>query len=319
MTTPRLSLSMQLRAIRQLQRGLTMIELLVSIVLMGLVTLGTVTLYSATSQSYKTIDSSQALNDSARFAFEVIGQSLRIAGYQEYMRSDPSMRSLAGNLYPTVCTSTSPRCPIKGFDNSKITSLGTSADFGATNNGGINFSDTLGVTFSGSSLINDPATPDKAVVDCQGVAQPLPMTDATDLGVSLFWVTTSSGEPELACISRGTGAGRSSQVIVRGVETFQVMYGIDDSTPADSLPNKWVSAQSVTDWMKVRAVRVGFVLRGQPGSSQGTSQVASENILYPLGQAFIGTSTEQGLAFTPPNDGRIRRAYTSTFMLRNTF
>lgn len=313
-------LPMQLRAIRQLQRGFTMVELLVSIVLMGLVTLGTVTLYSATSQSYKTIDSSQALNDSARFAFEVIGQSLRIAGYQEYMRSDPTTASLAGNLYPTVCTSSSPRCPIKGFNNSKIASVTTSADFGATDNGGINFSDTLGVTFSGSSLPSDPATPDKAVVDCQGVAQPLPLTDATDLGVSLFWVTTSKGEPELACISRGTGASaRTTQPIIRGVETFQVMYGIDDSTPSDSLPNKWVSAQSVTDWMKVRAVRVGFVLRGQPGSSQGTAISASDNILYPLGKGFIGSSTEQGLTFTPPNDGRIRRAYTSTFMLRNTF
>ncbi len=319
MSTPKPPLPMQPRAIRQLQRGLTLVELLVSIVLMGFVTLGTVTLYSATSQSYKTIDSSQALNDSARYAFEVIGQSLRIAGYQEYMRSDPATPSLAGNLYPIVCTSASTRCPIIGFNNSKVASITTGADFGATNNGGINFSDTLGVTFSGSSLINDPATPDKAVVDCQGIAQTVPLVDATDLGVSLFWVTTNKGEPELACISRGNGAGRSSQVIVRGVETFQVMYGIDASTPADSLPNQWVSAQDVTDWMKVRAVRVGLVLRGQPGSSQGTSQVASENILYPLGQAFIGTSTEQGLAFTPPNDGRIRRAYTTTFMLRNTF
>lgn len=315
MINPKPPLPIRRRAVRQLQHGLTMVELLVSIVLMGLVTLGTVTLYSATSQSYKTIDSSQALNDSARFAFEVIGQALRIAGYQEYMRSDPTTSSLAGNLYPVVCTSGSSRCPIKGFNNSKIASVTTSADFGATDNGGINFSDTLGVTFSGSSLPSDPTKPDQAVVDCQGVAQPLPLKDATDLGVSLFWVTTSKGEPELACI----GAGRSSQPIVRGVETFQVMYGIDDSTPSDSLPNKWVSAQSVTDWMKVRAVRVGFVLRGQPGSSQGTAVSASDNVLYPLGKDFTGTSTELGLAFTPPNDGRIRRAYTSTFMLRNTF
>lgn len=301
-----------------LQQGLTLIELLVSIVLMGLVTLGTVTLYSATSQSYKTIDSSQALNDSARFAFEVIGQSLRIAGYQEYMRSDPTTASLAGKLYPVICTDSSDRCPIKGFNNSKIESIATSKDFGTTNNSGINFSDTLGVTFAGSSVQSDPTTPDNAVVDCQGIAQPLPLVDLTDLGVSLFWVTTSKGEPELSCISGGTGAGRTSQPIVRGMETFQVMYGIDSSIPLGSMPNKWVSAQSVGDWMKVRAVRVGFVLRGQPGSSQSAAVSTSDNILYPLGKDFIGTSTEPGLTFTPPNDGRIRRAYTSTFMLRNT-
>jgi type IV pilus assembly protein PilW len=308
---------------RSWQQGLTLIELLVSIVLMGLVTLGTVTLYSATSQSYKTIDSSQGLNDSARYAFEVIGQSLRIAGYQEYMRSDPTTPPLAGTIYPPICTSLTPPCPIIGFNNSKVVSTGSVDDYGATNNGGLNFSDTLGITFSGSSIFGDPATPDRGVVDCQGVAQPVPLTK-TDLGLSLFWVTTTNGEPELACISRGNvtapgGTVRNSQAIVRGVETFQVMYGVNTNAAIDSLPNKWVSAQDVTDWMKVRAVRVGFVLRGMPGSSQNTSARAADRVLYPLGQDFIGTSTEPGLAFIPPVDGRIRRAYTSTYMLRNTF
>ena len=306
---------------RRLQQGLSMIELLVSIILMGLVTLGTVTLYSAIGQSYKTIDSSQALNDSARYAFEVIGQALRIAGYQEYMRSDPSTPSLGGKIYPAVCTTATLPCPIIGFNNSKLTSISSVDNFGATNNGGVNFSDTLGVTFSGSSLASDTATANNAVLDCQGVAQPAPLT-VSDLGLSLFWVTTSKGEPELACVSRGNvsasgGAVRNSQVIVRGVETFQVMYGIDGD--GDSLPNQWVSAQGVTDWMTVRAVRVGFVLRGQPGSSQATAVSATDNVLYPLGKEFIGASTEQGLAFTPTADGRIRRAYTSTYMLRNTF
>ncbi len=303
-----------------LQRGLSMIELLVSMVLMGLVTLATVTLYSATSQSYKTIDSAQELNDSARYAFEVIGQALRIAGYQEYMRNNPDAPNLVGKIYPAVCPSSAAPCPIIGFNNSKVTSPSSVSDFGATNNGGINLSDTLGVTFTGSSLISDPATPDRGVVDCQGVAQPAPLT-STDLGLSLFWITTSSGEPELACISRGDvsapgGAVRNSQTIVRGVESFQVMYGIDGD--GDSLPNRWVSAQDVTDWMLVRAVRVGFVLRGRPGSSQGTSAVTGGDVLYPLGKDFIGTSTETGLAFTPPVDSRIRRAYTSTYMLRNS-
>lgn len=308
------------RVQRRLQRGLSMVELLVSLVLMGLVTLATVSLYSATSQSYKTIDSAQELNDNARYAFEVIGQAMRIAGYQEYMRNNPDAPNLAGKIYPAVCPSSIGLCPIIGFNNSKIVDPTSVTDFGATNNGGQNFSDTLGVTFAGSSLINDPATPDKAVVDCQGIAQPSPLT-TSDLGVSLFWVTQSAGEPELSCVSRGNvsasgGAKRSSEPIVRGVETFQVMYGIDGD--GDSLPNRWVSAQHVTDWMLVRAVRVGFVLRGRPGSSQGTSAIAGGNILYPLGQDFIGSIAEDGLAFTPPPDSRIRRAYTSTYMLRNS-
>ena len=309
---------------QQLQRGLSMVELLVSLVLMGLVTLATVSLYSATSQSYKTIDSAQELNDNARYAFEVIGQAMRIAGYQEFMRNSPDAPNLAGKIYPAVCPSSAAPCPIIGFNNSGIASVSAVADFGTTNNGGVNFSDTLGVTFVGSSKVSDPGTPDGGVVDCQGVAQPAPISTSNpsgDLGLSLFWITTTAGEPELACISRGNvsaagGAVRNSQSIVRGVETFQVMYGIDSN--GDSLPNKWVSAQNVTDWMLVRAVRVGFVLRGRPGSSQSTSALSGGDILYPLGKDFIGTSTEDGLAFTPPADNRIRRAYTTTYMLRNS-
>lgn len=304
------------------QKGFTLVEVMVSMVLMALVTLATVTLYSATSQSYKTVDASQELNDSARYAFETIGQSLRIAGYQDYMHSNPDEPRLAGKIYPSPCTSSS-ACPVIGFNNSKLNPT-TAGDFGTTNNGGINFSDTLGVTFSGSSSLTSVSTPDKSIVDCQGVAQAAPL-DATDLGLSIFWVTESNGEPELACVSRGDaslpgGAIRRSQVIVRGIETFQVMYGIDGDV--NSVPEKWVSAQNVSNWLAVRAVRVGFVLRGRVGSSQGTAETAAKNKLYPLGQGFVGvigsTPAEDGFEFTPPTDGRLRRAFTSTYMLRNS-
>ena len=52
------------------QRGLTLVELLVAIVLMLMVTLGTVALYTVNSSSKRTIDASQTLDDTARFVFE---------------------------------------------------------------------------------------------------------------------------------------------------------------------------------------------------------------------------------------------------------
>ncbi|MGE0498230.1 MAG: PilW family protein [Ramlibacter sp.] len=297
-----------------LQQGLTLVELLVSIVLMSLVTLATVSLYGVINSSYKTVDAGQQMNDNARYAFETIGQALRIAGYQEYLPSGTDSAAPGGRIYPASCISSAPPCPVIGFNNSKVTSISNVDSFGATNNGGVNLSDTLGVTYSGSSVPSDPLQPDGSVIDCQGVSQPSSQS-ASDLGVSLFWVTTTNNEPELACVSRGTT--RNSQTVIRGVETFQVMYGVD--TNGDSLPNRWVSAQDVANWMTVRAVRVGFVLRGPPGSSQGTAIAAADNVLYPLGKEFVGASTETGLSFTPPVDGRLRRAYATTFMLRNSF
>ena len=68
------------------------------------------------------------------------------------------------------------------------------------------------------------------------------------------------------------------------------------------------------DWRHVRAVRVGLVLRGSPGSSQASDG----QTLYPLGEKFVSGVSGAGLSFTPPADGRLRRTYVTTYMLRNS-
>jgi type IV pilus assembly protein PilW len=295
------------------QRGLTLVELMVSLVLASLITLAATALYTVTLSSYRTVDAGQELQDSGRFALEVIGQAARLAGYQNYAQRDGSgnenSRRFVASTYPTV----------RGFNNSKVASTTSVTDDGATNNGGINQSDTLALRFHGSSLATDASKPDGSMIDCQGVAQNYPL-NADDVALSLFWVAVdSTGEPALQCISRGSptaaSLNRNTQPILKGVETFQVMYGLD--TNGDSLPRQWVSGQSVTDWKQVVAIRVGLVIRGGVGSSQGQSATAAENNLYPLGKTFTGSSTEAGLVFAAPNDGRLRRVFNATFKLRN--
>ena len=297
------------------QRGLTMVELLVSLVLASLIILATTALYSVTLSSYRTVDANQEIQENGRFALEVIGQAARLAGYQNYTQRDgdgeENTRRFAASSFPTV----------RGFNNSKVASTTSSTDDGATNNGGYNLSDTLAFRFHGASVLNDATKPDGSMIDCQGVAQNYP-ANADDVALSLFWVAIdSTGEPALQCISRGSPAAgtltRNPQPILKGVETFQVMYGLD--TNGDRIPRQWVSGQSIaaTDWVKVVAVRVGLVIRGDLGSSQGQSATAADNNLYPLGKEFTGTSTEAGLVFAAPNDGRLRRVFNATFKLRN--
>ncbi|MES2242439.1 MAG: PilW family protein [Pseudomonadota bacterium] len=297
------------------QSGLTLVELLVSLVLTSLVTLAAIALYSVTLSSYKTVDAGQEIQESGRFALEIIGQSARLAGYQNYTQRDGSGDENTRRFVPTTFPT------VRGFNNSKVASPGNIDDDGATDNGGVNNSDTLAFRFHGSSKLDDPLAPDGSVIDCQGVAQNYP-DNGDDVALSLFWIKVdSTGEPALQCISRGSPAAatltRNSQPILKGVETFQVMYGLD--TDADSVPDRWVSGQSVAtaDWVKVVAVRVGLVIRGDPGSGQGQSATAAENNLYPLGKGFTGTSTEVGLVFTPPNDGRLRHVFNATYKLRN--
>lgn len=298
------------------QTGLTLVELMVSMVLMLLVTLATVALYNVSNQSYKTVDANQELEDTARYAMDIIGQAVRNAGYQNRLGA----KAVGVDESDAVFGLGSPIIwPLWGANNSGISSTTSATDYGAsTNLNGLNASDTLVSRFFGSSNAATPAVADGTMVDCSGRAHPYPIGSLA-LGLSALYIATQDNEPELRCKSFNPATGLySASSVARGVESMQVMYGYDSN--ADFIVDRWVSAQDVpaASWDKVSAVRVGLVIRGNPGSSQGQSATASENDLYPLGQNFTGASTEAGLKFTPPADGRLRKAFSSTFLIRNT-
>ena len=303
-------------SVRITQRGLTLVELMVSLVLASLVTLAAVGLYSVGVSSFRTVDAGQEIQDNGRFALEVIGQAARQAGFENYAEG------YGLRWTETYITNTALFPTVRGANNAKVSSVATVDDDGTSANGGHNNSDTIALRFHGASLQSDRTKADGSMIDCQGVAQTAPLlaNALSDVAISLFWVKVDgTGEPSLQCISRGNPASpsRNTQPIIKGVETFQVMYGVD--TNADSTPERWVSGNDVTNWTQVSAIRVGFVLRGAPGSSQGELDTTDVNDrkLYPLGKTFTGTNTDAGLVFTPPNDGRLRRAFNATFTLRN--
>lgn len=295
------------------QQGLTLVELLVTLVLAGLISIAAATLFSVATSSYRTVDAGQELQDNGRFALEVIGQAARLAGYQNYTQrngsGDDNSRQMVTTSFPTV----------RGYNNAKTSATGTNDGDGVTDNGGYNNSDTLAFRFHGSSKLDDPITADGSMIDCLGFAQNYP-ANADDVALSLFSISVdASGEPALQCTSRGNPSAavlvRQTQPLIKGMESLQVMYGLD--TTGDNIIDKWVSGQSVANWLQVSAVRVGFIIRGPVGSLQAQSATASDNKLYPLGKEFTGTSTETGLVYVSPNDGRLRRAYSATYKLRN--
>lgn len=296
------------QATTKYSKGLTLVELLVALILSSLVAIASTALFATSSAIYRTNDASQELQDKSRFAFEMIAQAIRHAGFQNYSQSKSF--GFATREFQTVTYA-----PILGFSNSKIATTSNGDDNGQDNRGGFNSSDTIAVRFAGSSRISNSALPDGSVVDCQGVSQPTPI-DANDTALSLFWVKntgTADGEPELQCISRGNptasgGAVRNSQVLISGVETFRIVYAVDTSGGSDA--NQWLTAKEVNDgslWAGVRMIRIGIVVRGAPGSAQ----VSAQPNLLPLGADFPSVS------FTPPQDTRLRKAFNFTITLRN--
>lgn len=326
------------RPSRQRHRGLTLVEVLVAITLMLLITVATVSLYNVNASSKRTVDGSQQLDDVARFAFHLIGEAARNAGYANVAMLSRGIESGGGLAAPggtvsnlfDLCETTGNTipCPILGFDNSTVTS--SSTNFGSTNSNAPNASDSLAIRFYGSGADGRSGKPlaDGTMRTCNGTAvaassSGMPTT-VGELGLSIFYIgTDDTNEPNLYCYSDPGTATRDTNAIVRGVETMQIMYGVDLCLPLanpacvrDGVPDRWVSAADVGDanWRFVKALRVGLVVRGAPGSAQVSSTAA----LSPLGAAFSNGNTEAGLSFTPPADGRLRRTYVTTFLLRNS-
>ncbi len=314
------------------QLGVTLIELLVTLALMSIVSLAAVSMYTTASQSNRTIDNTQELQSKARMAFEIIGQAARIAGYEDLVGrkgsvASPNDSAFSGQVFDTT-GSGSRTYALRGYDNSKIASgdVNTTTYDGANDNTGIFYSDSLALRYFGVGKPNDGSDADGSVVNCWGQAEAYPF-DATvnSIPVSLFHVTTDAndGEPELSCVVlKRSGTGRLSQPLIRGVETFQVLYGVSPATTVlqsideAGVPSRWVSGRDMlaSEWVRVRAIKVGLVIRGEIGSASAPSTAP----LYPLGEAFVGsTTTDGGLKFIPPSDTRLRRAYSSTFLIRS--
>lgn len=120
--------------------------------------------------------------------------------------------------------------------------------------------------------------------------------------------------------------------LIEGVETFQVLYGTDGVTAAtvpstaagsqDSVADRWLRADQLTvagnaaatreNWRRVRAVKVGMVLRGLAGSAQQSTTAT----FAPLGPFYV-SSADTGTSLSVAADGRLRLASTFTVHLRN--
>ncbi|MBC7498974.1 MAG: PilW family protein, partial [Herminiimonas sp.] len=174
---------------------------------------------------------------------------------------------------------------------------------------------------------------DGSVVDCAGVAASAVTTAAAvdaGRGWSIFFVKpVAGGEAELHCGYFNAAGSFLSSPIASGVESFQLLYGID--TNADGIPDRFVTATTLNMidplamqpanpnslWKKVVAVKIALLLRGQR-----TQRSDVENMVYDLfGSAYSDTSDvgsrilEQDLAAA--QRARTRMVFSTVIQLRN--
>lgn len=240
------------------ERGVTLVELMVSMTIgLFVVAIATVVLVSAKSGYVAQADSTQIL-DTGRHAIDIVSRTVRQASYLNWDGTD----------FSTPKADDGPA--VFGMDAKSLKSR--SEDISSPVARSINGSDVLAIRIGGSG---EGSNGDGSVLNCAGFG--IGTGDASEKrerGWSIFYVAEDvSGEPELYCKYPGED-GWAAQAIARGVESFQVLYGLD--TDGDGHPNSLVNATALESmakdaadksapWKKVVEVKVAVLVRGANG------------------------------------------------------
>ncbi|MCS4509838.1 PilW family protein [Xylophilus ampelinus] len=322
-------------------RGMTLIELMVAMSIGLVIALAAMAALSVARRGFTTVDSASQLRDNARYTRDILNRLIVQAGFVGVKYSTLSRKNDA-NLDPN------PPPNIYGFNNAKPdVSNGLTA---STASGVVNNSDVLILRYQaevGVPTASGAAVVDQSMVTCSGDTPGAAPSNRDNRMVSILYVGTgSSGEPALMCNDANDDSAsitKPGQPLVEGVESFQVLYGIDGVTPGAptpktvtvggvTMPNKpniadrYLRADQLTvtsgtpasnqietynNWRRVRSIRLGIVLRGAPNSAQESSTPA----MNPFGAA--ANLGDNATILPAGTDGRLRQSITFTVHLRN--
>jgi type IV pilus assembly protein PilW len=154
--------------------------------------------------------------------------------------------------------------------------------------GGAGAPDTLTLQYDG--VIGDR--------DCEGD----PVTATDNIIQNHFNIDTANAQLRcagaIAVAPAAPGAPPSGTVLVENVEDLQILYGID--TTGDQSANQYVEIPA--DWDQVVTTRICVLIRSE------NTNIAS------AGNSYLDCN---GAAVAVLADGRLRRAFSATFNLRN--
>ncbi len=351
------------RRLSRAQLGFTLVELLVALALSAVIAAAAVASLSVAQQGFTSVDASTQLRDNGRFATDLIQRLAVQSGYQDVTfagatrQNEFAVKGAASNPDPNVTGADNALVKLSllpditsAYINRNGASSANSGCASSTDTSCANGSDVLILRYQSSASVADATTTDGSMINCAGAAETTVPIDKNDRIISIFHVARSSnGEPSLMCSYLASGVW-TTQPVVQGVESFQVLYGVDGFSgtanaaftgPQDSVPDKYLrasqmvvggvadSAATYDNWRRVRSLRIGLVLRG-PANSLVDKSAANIAKLCPLGsdpdtptncidQGSGSTSmgSEFPRATTIPNDGRLRQTLTFTVFLRN--
>lgn len=311
------------------QHGLTLIELMIAMTLGLVIMLITTGVLLSSKAAYISQNQIATVQESGRYAVQLVSRAIRQSAY-------PPINETGTQLLLPAETAAG----IAGRDamTLKKTSAGLQS---ATSNDAVDGSDILALGYFGNGMEGKAGD----MINCAGLIVPGVNGDETlesQRSWSIFFVARdSSGEPELRCKYR-TENGWNADAVVRGVESFQVLYGIDAS--GDGIPDYFINASMVdsldqrlplaghnaaeraldlqrhTYWKKVRAIRFSLLMRGSE-YARGDA-LTDVHDLFDSEYSALFSATDKGVQIDekrlPAKEkNRIRKIFSKTVYLRN--
>jgi type IV pilus assembly protein PilW len=312
------------------QCGWTLIELMIALTLGLLIMLTATGLLLSSKAAY--IAQYQAVNvqETGRYAVQIVARAIRQAGYEHSGGEDISL-----------VTTAEISANIAGYD--AMTLKKSTAELQSPVTAGVvNGSDILAVRFFGDRTEGEE---DGTILNCAGLTVPAVTSiynAEQERGWSIFFVAKDSeGEPELRCKYQSK-TGWNADAIARGVESFQVLYGIDAN--GGGLPTQFLNASEIdaldgklqligdnaverasdlnrkTFWKKIRAIRFALLVRGSEIARDDA--LADQYDLFGASYSAIHASDDEGVhieekSLSAATRNRIRKIFTQTIQLRN--
>lgn len=324
---------------RSLQRGLSLIELMISITLGLLLTAAVIQVFLSSRGVFRTQDSMSRLQENGRFAVDFMTRDIRMAGFigcpvldriagsgsfnRHGLEADfDSDGIVEGSVVGTGATAgTIPL--VAGTDRLTIRkTLGNSIRLAAATTGSsvqvLGESATLDIDVGETLLISDCLTAD--VFRASAIGSGTDPTITANVGLSKSYGTdaevlryetveyfigdTGRNTPNGADIfalyaNRGGGA----EELVEGVQSLRIEFGLDTTTDRSADVYRAMSAMTATDWSRVVSVRINLLMQSVEDTVVGSSGAQTQSL------TFMGNAVA--------TDGRLRQVFSSAVAIRN--
>lgn len=324
---------------RQMQRGLSLVELMISITIGLLILSSLTTLFVNQSRTRAELDKSNRMIDNGRYALELLSDNLRMAGfYDSYVPASgvPATTPDPCNLTAITTAATNLdvlRHHVQGYNaatqTSQIASLPATCGFTYTAGSATTLkdgSDILVLRRASTSAVAAAvaATTYLQVSNCSTDAVSYQIAPGTatftafqnkdcatpaslrPFLVQVYYVSPDNnagdGIPTLKRreLDAATGAFVTTPM-VEGIEYLQIDYGLD--ADADGAADSYIAAPTAANWPDIVSVKINIIARNTEPTT-GHNDTKS----YVLGSA--GT-------FGPFGDAYKRHAYTQVVRLVN--